>query len=70
MKTNHEAKQFDCLQMKHQVQEGIQEQIQGMSPAEEIAFFKKRSAEGPFAALWDKLEDSATQKTRSRTRAA
>lgn len=33
-------KKFDCVEMKQACQEKIRQQVKGMTPAEEVAFFR------------------------------
>jgi len=49
--------------MKRRVQERIYEETKGMTPAELVAYFHKRVAEGPFSELWKKV--AARQKERA-----
>jgi hypothetical protein len=49
------TKGFDCIAFKHAEQEKIYEQIQGMTPAEEIAWFKQKVKNGPYAELWRRI---------------
>ncbi len=49
------TKDFDCISFKRAAQEKIYEQIKGMTPAEEIAWFRQKVALGPFRELADKL---------------
>ena len=44
-------KDFDCIDFKRTAQEKIYGQIKGMSAAEEIAWFRRKVAQGPFG-LW------------------
>lgn len=45
------TKDFDCIAFKRAAQEKIFEQIQGMTPAEEIAWFKRKVESGPYGEL-------------------
>ncbi len=38
-------KSFDCVRMKHEAQERIQEKLEGKSPQEQEAYLRKRSRE-------------------------
>ncbi len=60
---NRKRKTFDCVEMKRRVQERIYEETKGMTPAELVAYFHKRVAEGPFSELWKKV--AARQKERA-----
>jgi len=46
---------FDCLQYKWRVQEEIYEEIKGLTPAQEIEYFRRAAEEGPLADWWRKL---------------
>lgn len=37
-------KKFDCVEMKRTCQENIRQQVKGMTPAEEVAFFRAAGA--------------------------
>jgi hypothetical protein len=37
------AKTFDCVEMKHRGAEKVREQINGMAPEQELAFWRERS---------------------------
>lgn len=56
------TKDFDCIAFKRVAQEKIYEQIQGMTPAEEIAWFKRKVENGPYADLWRRIR-AKDQKT-------
>jgi hypothetical protein len=45
------TKGFDCIAFKRAAQEKIYEQIRGMTPAEEIAWFRRKVESGPFGEL-------------------
>ncbi len=46
---------FDCLQYKWRVQAQIYEETKGMTPQEEIEYFRKAVETGPFAEWWRKV---------------
>lgn len=52
---NDEKNELDCIALKRQIQSNIYEQIKGMTPEEEIAFFQKRAEQGPFGDLYRSL---------------
>ena len=54
-KTTPSKKGFDCLAYKARVQAKIQADIAGMSPEEEIAYFRHAAETGPFAELWKRI---------------
>jgi hypothetical protein len=39
------TKTFDCIAMKRKAQEAIRAQVRGMTPKEEVAFFRKGAEE-------------------------
>jgi hypothetical protein len=57
MKRRKPEEGFDCIEFKRKVQAEIYEEIKGLSPEEEIEYFRRRVAAGPFAKLWKALED-------------
>jgi len=70
MKTNDAKKGFDCVAFKRQAQSRIYEQIKGLSPEEEIEYFRRAADEGPLGNWWKKLRRSPTGEsagTRQRT---
>lgn len=53
------AKKFDCVKMKNDIQKKIQDQTKGMTPEEEISFFRKAAESNPiWAALKKKTRKS------------
>ena len=56
MKRRRPAKGFDCIAFKRHAQAEIYEDIKGLSPEEEIAYFRRRAATGPLGKLWKALE--------------
>jgi hypothetical protein len=36
---------FDCVKMKHEIQERLYEETRGMTPKEVLAYFERRSLE-------------------------
>jgi hypothetical protein len=56
MKRRRPAKGFDCNAYKRQAQAEIYEEIKGLSPEEEIEYFRLRAATGPLGKLWKALE--------------
>jgi len=49
------TKDFDCIAFKRAAQEKIYEQIKGMTPAEEIAWFRQKVASGPYRELLQRV---------------
>ena len=56
MKRRRPAKGFDCIAFKRQAQTEIYEEIKGLSPEEEIEYFRRQVAAGPFGKLSKALE--------------
>jgi hypothetical protein len=56
MKRRRPAKDFDSIAFKRQAQAEIYEEIKGLSPEEELAYFRRHAAVGPLAKLWKSLE--------------
>jgi hypothetical protein len=50
------AKGFDCIEFKRQAQAEIYEEIKGLSPQEEIEYFRRQAATGPLGKWWNALE--------------
>ena len=48
-------KDFDCIDFKRTAQEKIYDQIKGLTPAEEIAWFRRNVAQGPFGSWTERL---------------
>jgi hypothetical protein len=42
---------IDCIEMKRKIQEAICRQTRGMTPEEELRYFRAQVANGPFANL-------------------
>jgi len=57
MKRPKPGKGFDCVEFKRQAQAEIYKEIKGLSPDEEIEYFRRRVGAGPFGKLWRSLED-------------
>lgn len=56
MKRRKPGKGFDCIEFKRRAQAEIYEEIKGLPPEEEIEYFRRRAATGPFSKLWKALE--------------
>jgi len=56
MKQVKTEKHFDCIEFKRKVQAEIYEEIKGLSPEEEIGYFRRRAATGPLGEWWKALE--------------
>ena len=49
------GKRFDCVAYKRKVQQEIYEEIKGLTPAEQIAYFNRHAETGPLAEWWRKI---------------
>jgi hypothetical protein len=49
------TKNFDCIKFKREAQEKIYQKIKGMTPAEEIAWFRSKVESGPYGDLWKRI---------------
>jgi hypothetical protein len=56
MKRRKPGKSFDCVEFKRQAQTEIYEEIKGLTPEEEIDYFRREVAAGPFGKLWKSLQ--------------
>ncbi len=56
MKRRKPGKGFDCIEFKRQAQAEIYQEIKGLSPEEEIKYFRRQVAAGPLGQLWKALE--------------
>ena len=56
MKRRKPRKNFDCVEFKRQAQAEIYQDIKGLTPEEEIEYFRRQVAAGPFGKLWKALE--------------
>lgn len=54
-----ENENFDCIAFKRRVQAEIYEETKDITPEEEIAYFRRRVADGPFGKWWGSLEKEA-----------
>ncbi len=45
-------KSFDCVEMKHRIQERLAEETKGMSPEERHSYMRRKSENSPFAEKW------------------
>jgi hypothetical protein len=54
------TKDFDCIAFKRAAQKKIYEQIKGMTPAEEIVWFRKKVENGPYSELWKRIVGKKT----------
>jgi hypothetical protein len=56
---------IDCLELKRRAQERILEQIRGMTPDEEIEYFRHAAETGSLGALWKSLPVDAVSQALS-----
>ncbi len=59
MKRRKREAGFDCIAFKRKVQAETHEEIKGLSPEEEIEYFRRRAADGPLGKWWKALERRA-----------
>lgn len=55
MKRRKPEKDFDCIGFKRKVQAEIYEETRGLSPEEQIEYFRRRAADGPLGRWWKAL---------------
>jgi hypothetical protein len=56
MKPRKTKKEFDCVAFKRKVQAEIYEEIKGLSPEQEIQYFRRQAVAGPLGAWWQSLD--------------
>jgi hypothetical protein len=56
MTSKSKKRYFDCIAIKRQAQEQIYEDIKGLSPEEEIEYFRKAVNASPFKKWWEKAQ--------------
>jgi hypothetical protein len=56
MRRRKTRKNFDCIGFKRKVQAEIYEEIKGLSPEQEIEYFRRRAATGPLGEWWKGLK--------------
>jgi hypothetical protein len=56
MKRRSPKRNFDCIGFKRKAQAEIYQETKGLSPEEEIEYFRRRAAEGPLGEWWKTLE--------------
>jgi hypothetical protein len=49
-------KGFDCVRMKHEIQEAIMAETEGMKPGEEVEYYRRKMEQ--MADLWEKMKAS------------
>jgi len=55
MKRRKPEKGFDCIGFKRKVQAEIYQEIRGLSPDEQIQYFRRSAADGPLGRWWKAL---------------
>ena len=68
MKPRKTEKGFDCIEFKRKVQAEIYEEIKGLSPEQEIEYFRRQAATGPLGKWWKALEHRSEILTRAEER--
>ena len=58
---------FRCVESKDAAQQKIVDEIKGMSPGEEIAYFRRTAGKGPFKELWKKAWQERSAAPRRKT---
>lgn len=56
---------FDCVKFKGESQEQIRRETEGMTREQEVAYFRESVKRGPFADLWQRLEEARLKRERS-----
>ena len=56
MKRRKTEKGFDCIGFKRKAQAEIYREIKGLSPEQEIEYFRRGAAAGPLGRWWRALE--------------
>lgn len=59
MKKTEVKKEFDCVEFKRRAQSRIYERIKGLSPEEEIEYFRRAADEGPLGDWWKSIKGRA-----------
>ena len=68
MKGLKTKKDFDCIDFKRKVQAEIYEEIKGLSPQQEIEYFRRRAESGPLGKWWKALEQRSETRIRAEKR--
>ena len=56
MKRRKSEKGFDTIEFKRKVQAAIYEEIKGLSPEQEMEYFRRQATDGPLGKWWKALE--------------
>lgn len=59
-------KEFDCVQMKREIQEKIYQETKDLTRDELVAYFRRHAETGPFADLWKKPQKKTRAKAPKR----
>jgi hypothetical protein len=59
MTTNKPPKDFDSVAFKRAVQAAISEEVRGLGPEEEIAYFRRSAETGPLGDWWQSIRQAA-----------
>ena len=62
------AKKYDCLRFKDEAQAKVAEEIGRLTIAEQVSYFRKRTASGPFGSWIRRSAKAAGQKAASAIR--
>jgi hypothetical protein len=65
MKKTRTDQEIDCLELKRRAQEQILERTQGMSPQEEVEYFRRAAETGTLADVWKSLQVDVLAQPRS-----
>lgn len=68
MKTTEIKRGFDCVEFKQRAQECIYEKIRGLSPEDEIRYFRRAVEGSPLARWWGTKEIVGKKPLRRRPR--
>jgi hypothetical protein len=55
--TSEQPKDFDAIEFKRHTQARIVEAVRGMTPAEEIAYYRRLALYGPLDQWWTQIPD-------------
>ena len=58
-------KAFDCVEMKHRLQQRIREETDGMTGEERAAYHRRKVQDSPFAEIWHRRAGKHTPRKRS-----
>ena len=61
----NKKKKFDCVEMKHKIQEQIYEETKNMSWEQESEHRRKSIEAGPFAQKWKTLQEQQAKRKKA-----